>query len=97
MAQAPEVSWVLAMEPMSASASGAPPLASPLLALGVLLPVAAFPARLGVVILKRKHPQPRSDNQSNEPEKRGRNAPTWFPLSHADGKRIVDEELEEDR
>jgi hypothetical protein len=86
------------MEPMSANAPGVPSWTSLLLLLGsLLLPVAAFPARLRVVILKRKHPQPRSNNQSNKPENRVDDTPTLVPRGHADDKKTVDKELDKDR
>ena len=65
-----------------------------MLLLGILLWVAAFPAKVRVVILKQKHPQPQSNNQSDGSEKRGNNTPTLVPRSHAGGKQSVDDELE---
>ena len=94
MAQTPEVNRILPMKAITANTPGVPSLTRLVLSIGVLLPVAAFPARLRVVILKRMHPQPQSDNRSDNPEKRGHDTPTLDPHSRADGEQNIDNELE---
>ena len=53
MAQASEIDGVLPMKAVTADATRVPASARPLLALGVLLSVAAFPTRFRGVVLKR--------------------------------------------
>ena len=85
------------MEAMATNSSGTSFLTHLVLLLDILLLVAAFPARLRVVILKQKHPQTQCNNQSNNlVEKRVDSTPTLVPHSHAGGEQKVDNELEED-
>jgi hypothetical protein len=83
------------MKAMAANAPGIPSTTCLLLTLGILLPVATLPTRLGVVILKRKHPQPQSDKQCDEPDKRGDHAESLFAHSHSDSAENIDKEVEE--
>ena len=66
MSQGTERDWILAMQTMTANAARIPTSTGFPLFLGVLVSMTTFPARLRVVILKRKrkHAQPQSDKKS---------------------------------
>ena len=73
----------LLMEAMAANTLRIPSMTSLVLTFGILLPVAASPAGLRVVVMRREHPQSQSNKQSDEPQNRDNATPTLVSHSYA--------------
>ena len=85
------------MKTVAADATGVPTATRLVLAFGILLSVTAFPTRFRIVILERKHSQPQSNERSNDPTNWGNDTPTLVPYDSTDGKKNVDDGLQENR
>jgi hypothetical protein len=86
---------MLAMKAVTPNAARVLPTTSILLTFCILGSIPTFPARLRVVILERKQPQPQSDKQADEPNQRGDDTKALCPHSHPDGTKKMDNEVKE--
>jgi hypothetical protein len=88
---------MLAMKAVTPNAARVLPTTSILLTFCILGSITTFPARLRIVILERKQPQPQSDKQADEPNQRGDGTKALCPHGHADGAKKMDNNVKEDR
>ena len=96
VAQSSKIDGVLAMEAVASNTPRIPSATGLVLTFDMLLALSTLPARLRVVILKRQHPQPQSNKQSDKPKNGSDNAPALVPHGDADGEEDADDEIEED-
>lgn len=88
---------ILLVKPTTANATGVPSESLAMLAMSMLVPVSAFPAGLGVVIVdEREQTQPKSHQQSNQPAERRKSVDAMTPESCDGGTEHFNNKLEKD-